>query len=145
MRSRSSALIATEGTTHSSSLFGYAWVDDAVAAYLSDGSLPARLEGNQPDVVCPALPLPEPMLANAAAKQASNWIMGALARVLKEKDVDIGGSPVTPERLAGLIAIVDRGAISGSMAKPRSRSRSERKRSVRIALWQVMTSEIQQL
>ena len=36
-------------------------------------------------------------------------------------------------------------AISGSIAKPCSRSGSDRKRSVRIALWHVMTSEIQQL
>src|SRR5438445_7328137 len=43
--------------------------------------------------------------------------MGELARKLKETGADIAASPVTPERLAGLIALVDKGTISGSMAK----------------------------
>jgi len=43
--------------------------------------------------------------------------MGELARKLKEQNQDLGSSPLGPERLAGLIALVDRGAISGSMAK----------------------------
>ncbi len=55
--------------------------------------------------------------AGAPAKAASNWIMGELARILKEHRVDIASSPVSPERLAGLIALVEQGTISGSMAK----------------------------
>ncbi len=55
--------------------------------------------------------------AGAAPKIAGNWIMGELARKLKETDADIAASPVTPERLAGLIALVEKGTISGSMAK----------------------------
>jgi aspartyl-tRNA(Asn)/glutamyl-tRNA(Gln) amidotransferase subunit B len=55
--------------------------------------------------------------AGAPPKAASNWIMGEVARKLKEQNLDPGSSPLAPERLAGLIAIVDRGAISGSMAK----------------------------
>src|SRR6185436_4628716 len=55
--------------------------------------------------------------AGAPAKAASNWIMGELARKLKEQNQELGSSPLGPERLAGLIALVDRGAISGSMAK----------------------------
>jgi aspartyl-tRNA(Asn)/glutamyl-tRNA(Gln) amidotransferase subunit B len=55
--------------------------------------------------------------AGAPAKAASNWIMGELARKLKEQGLDLASSPLGPERLAGLIALIDRGAISGSMAK----------------------------
>jgi aspartyl-tRNA(Asn)/glutamyl-tRNA(Gln) amidotransferase subunit B len=55
--------------------------------------------------------------AGAPPKLAGNWIMGELARKLKETDADITASPVTPERLAGLIALVEKGTISGSMAK----------------------------
>jgi aspartyl-tRNA(Asn)/glutamyl-tRNA(Gln) amidotransferase subunit B len=55
--------------------------------------------------------------AGAPAKAASNWIMGELARVLKEHGADIASSPITAERLAGLIALIEQGTISGSMAK----------------------------
>jgi len=53
----------------------------------------------------------------APAKAASNWIMGELARALKERNTDITSSPLGPGRLAGLIALIEKGAISGSMAK----------------------------
>src|SRR4029077_14942896 len=55
--------------------------------------------------------------AGAPPKLASNWIMGELARKLKELRVDAGASPLLPERLAGLIALVDHGVISQSIAK----------------------------
>jgi aspartyl-tRNA(Asn)/glutamyl-tRNA(Gln) amidotransferase subunit B len=55
--------------------------------------------------------------AGATAKVASNWIMGELARALNEHSADITISPVDSERLAGLIALVERGTLSGSMAK----------------------------
>jgi len=58
--------------------------------------------------------------AGAPAKLASNWIMGELARKLKEvdrTDIAFGASPVPAARLAGLIALVARGTISGPIAK----------------------------
>jgi aspartyl-tRNA(Asn)/glutamyl-tRNA(Gln) amidotransferase subunit B len=55
--------------------------------------------------------------AGASAKAASNWIMGELARRLKDQGRDVTESPVPADRLAGLLALVDTGAISGSMAK----------------------------
>jgi len=55
--------------------------------------------------------------AGAAAKTASNWIMGDVARTLKERQVDIAGSPIAPEQLARLLVLVEKGALSGPMAK----------------------------
>jgi aspartyl-tRNA(Asn)/glutamyl-tRNA(Gln) amidotransferase subunit B len=55
--------------------------------------------------------------AGAQPKAASNWIMGELARKLKAQSADITASPVTAERLAGLLVLIDKGTISGSMAK----------------------------
>jgi aspartyl-tRNA(Asn)/glutamyl-tRNA(Gln) amidotransferase subunit B len=43
--------------------------------------------------------------------------MGELARALNEQGSDISSSPLDAERLAGLIALVDKGTLSGSMAK----------------------------
>jgi aspartyl-tRNA(Asn)/glutamyl-tRNA(Gln) amidotransferase subunit B len=55
--------------------------------------------------------------AGAPPKAASNWMMGELARALKERGGDLSDPPVTPERLAGLLALVDGGRISGAIAK----------------------------
>jgi len=55
--------------------------------------------------------------AGAAAKPASNWIMGELVRKLKAIDAKTTPLPLPPERLAGLIALIENGTISGSMAK----------------------------
>jgi pimeloyl-ACP methyl ester carboxylesterase len=48
------------GTTHADSLNGNACVDDTIAAYLQDGSLPARKAGDVPDATCAPLPVPAP-------------------------------------------------------------------------------------
>lgn len=66
----SSVVIATEGTTHANSLFGLACVDDAVAAYLLDGTLPGRVSGSGPDVLCAAVPEPEPLAPAAGLADA---------------------------------------------------------------------------
>jgi aspartyl-tRNA(Asn)/glutamyl-tRNA(Gln) amidotransferase subunit B len=55
--------------------------------------------------------------AGAPAKAASNWIMGELARQLKERGRDIASVPVSASRLARLLTLIEKGTISGSIAK----------------------------
>jgi aspartyl-tRNA(Asn)/glutamyl-tRNA(Gln) amidotransferase subunit B len=55
--------------------------------------------------------------SGAPAKAASNWIMGELTRVLNEQSADVASSPISAERLAELLVLVERGTISGSTAK----------------------------
>ena len=55
--------------------------------------------------------------ASGNAKAASNWVMGELLRTMKERDTAIDQVPLTPAALAGLIALVEKGAISSSIAK----------------------------
>ena len=43
--------------------------------------------------------------------------MGEVLRNMKERAIDIGGVPITPAALAGLIAILDKGTISSTVAK----------------------------
>jgi aspartyl-tRNA(Asn)/glutamyl-tRNA(Gln) amidotransferase subunit B len=53
-------------------------------------------------------------------KTAANWIMGDLLRFLKDGDVDLkdlSSSPVTPKMLADMILLVEKGTISGKIAK----------------------------
>lgn len=51
------------------------------------------------------------------AKGASNWIMSELMRELKDAKIEITNSPITAPMLADLITSVDKGLISGKMAK----------------------------
>jgi aspartyl-tRNA(Asn)/glutamyl-tRNA(Gln) amidotransferase subunit B len=55
--------------------------------------------------------------ASRNAKAASNWIMGEVLRTLKERDQTIAQAPISPEALAALIALVDKGTISTSVGK----------------------------
>jgi aspartyl-tRNA(Asn)/glutamyl-tRNA(Gln) amidotransferase subunit B len=50
-------------------------------------------------------------------KGTSNWMMGELARVLNERGAGIEDSPVDAERLAGLVRLVSKGAVTGPIAK----------------------------
>src|SRR5262249_12342205 len=55
--------------------------------------------------------------AGAPPKMASNWIMGELSRALKDAGRDVSQSLVSPVHLAGLIALIEQGTISGAIAK----------------------------
>lgn len=50
-------------------------------------------------------------------KASSNWIMGEILRMMKETGVAIAAVPIAPAALAELIAIVDRGTVSSTVAK----------------------------
>ena len=50
-------------------------------------------------------------------RAAANWVMGELQRKLKETGAEITASPITAERLAAIIKMIDQGAISGPTAK----------------------------
>jgi aspartyl-tRNA(Asn)/glutamyl-tRNA(Gln) amidotransferase subunit B len=55
------------------------------------------------------------------AKALSNWIVGDLFRVLKERKLDeqltIGAWPIQPAQLAELVKLIEQGKISGKIAK----------------------------
>jgi aspartyl-tRNA(Asn)/glutamyl-tRNA(Gln) amidotransferase subunit B len=55
--------------------------------------------------------------ASGNAKAASNWVMGELARKLKETRDEIETAPLAPDALGELIALIDTGAITGPIAK----------------------------
>ena len=50
-------------------------------------------------------------------RAAANWVMGDLAGALKAAGKEIAESPVSPEQLGELLALVAKGEISGKMAK----------------------------
>jgi aspartyl-tRNA(Asn)/glutamyl-tRNA(Gln) amidotransferase subunit B len=59
----------------------------------------------------------EATAARVNPKAASNWIMGELLRTMKERGQEIDEVPLRPEALAGLVALVEKGAISNSVGK----------------------------
>ena len=67
---KSSLIAEPGGTSHANSLSGNACVDDQIAAYLADGTLPPRKPGNRADALCAPLPQPVPN-AEAASSTAS--------------------------------------------------------------------------
>jgi aspartyl-tRNA(Asn)/glutamyl-tRNA(Gln) amidotransferase subunit B len=59
----------------------------------------------------------EAVRAGGQPKAVSNWMMGDLMRLLNEDNRSIDECPLTPERLAGMLTLVDKGTISGKIAK----------------------------
>ena len=50
-------------------------------------------------------------------KTVSNWVMGELTRELNDTGMAIGASPVSPERLAALLRMVEQGTVSLKVAR----------------------------
>ena len=89
--------------------------------YMSDYGLPAydaELLTSRKDV---ADYFEDAVKIHANPKALSNWIVGDLFRELKERQLDeqlyITKWPVEPERLAQMVQLIDRGKISGKIAK----------------------------
>ncbi|WP_158964212.1 Asp-tRNA(Asn)/Glu-tRNA(Gln) amidotransferase subunit GatB [Chachezhania sediminis] len=59
----------------------------------------------------------EAVAAHADGKLAANWVINELFGRLKRDEKDIADSPMSPEQLAGVIALISKGDISGKIAK----------------------------
>lgn len=57
------------------------------------------------------------VVAGASAKTAANWIMGEVSRRLNDNGLAIAACPVIPALLADLLALIEKGTISGKIAK----------------------------
>ena len=55
--------------------------------------------------------------AGADAKQASNWLMGEFSAYLKAESKELHETKLSPEGLAGMIALIENGTISSKIAK----------------------------
>jgi aspartyl-tRNA(Asn)/glutamyl-tRNA(Gln) amidotransferase subunit B len=55
--------------------------------------------------------------AGASAKQVANWVMGDIAAYLKSNELSITDIALTPIILAELVNLIDKGTISGKIAK----------------------------
>jgi aspartyl-tRNA(Asn)/glutamyl-tRNA(Gln) amidotransferase subunit B len=55
--------------------------------------------------------------ADVAPKALSNWITGELFRLLRADDIEIDQARVSPEALAELVGLVEKGTITASSGK----------------------------
>ncbi len=55
--------------------------------------------------------------SSAGSKLCANWVMGEILGALNKAGLDITGCPLSSKRLAGLIARIEDGTISGKIAK----------------------------
>ncbi|MBE3554195.1 MAG: Asp-tRNA(Asn)/Glu-tRNA(Gln) amidotransferase subunit GatB [Thermicanus sp.] len=55
--------------------------------------------------------------AGVDAKAVSNWMMGELMGYLNKNNMEIDQIPMTPEQLAEMIRLIEKGTISGKIAK----------------------------
>ena len=59
----------------------------------------------------------EAVKCGAPPKKAANWILSEILREIKEDERGIDACPITPANLARLIGLIEKGTISGKMAK----------------------------
>jgi len=57
------------------------------------------------------------LAAGVEAKTAANWVSGEFLRHVNERGIGVGAASVTPERLAELVHLVERGAVTANAAK----------------------------
>lgn len=55
--------------------------------------------------------------AKAPGKKVANWIINNLLGILNEKSLEIGDSPIVPEKLADVLNLIEAGTVSNSQAK----------------------------
>lgn len=60
--------------------------------------------------------------AGAGAKQASNWLMGEVSAYLNAEQKELHDIALTPESLAGMIKLIEKGTLSSKLAKKYSKS-----------------------
>jgi aspartyl-tRNA(Asn)/glutamyl-tRNA(Gln) amidotransferase subunit B len=59
----------------------------------------------------------EAVRESSNAKAVSNWIMGDMMRLLKDRGVEADAVPFPGSYLASLVSLIDKGTISGTIAK----------------------------
>ncbi|HEX3028875.1 MAG TPA: Asp-tRNA(Asn)/Glu-tRNA(Gln) amidotransferase subunit GatB, partial [Clostridia bacterium] len=85
--------------------------------YVSEFSLPEYDAGILTSSKVLADFFEEAVRKSSNAKSVSNWIMGDMMKILKEKDMEASDIPFPGEYLARMITLIDTGKISGTIAK----------------------------
>ena len=87
------------------------------ARFVSDYKLPEYDAGVLTQSMALADYFEKVAAASGNAKAASNWVMGELTRKLNETKDPIESVPLPPDALAQFISLIDKGTITGPVAK----------------------------
>lgn len=85
--------------------------------YIAEYSLPEYDAGLLTSSKCLADFFEEAVKESSNAKAVSNWMMGDMMRLLKDKGMEADSIPFRGSHLAALVTLIDKGTISGSIAK----------------------------
>ncbi|MCX7950177.1 MAG: Asp-tRNA(Asn)/Glu-tRNA(Gln) amidotransferase subunit GatB, partial [Treponemataceae bacterium] len=107
---------------------GEEWVEEIRAAlpelpgarrkrYVNEFGLPEYDASILTNSKCLADFFEEAVSKSSNAKAVSNWIMGDVLRILKDRNMEPDAIPFPGEYLAKLIGLIDKGTISGTIAK----------------------------
>lgn len=90
---------------------------EKTARYVSDYGLPeydAKMITSEKAL---AVFFEETVALGSAPKEVSNWIMGDLMRILKDRELEVRGMPMTPGKLSRIISHVDAGKLNRAKAR----------------------------
>ena len=91
--------------------------DKKMARYISEFNLP-EYDAN---LITSLKPMAEFFDAtvkySVLPKYVGNWLMGDISRILREREMEFTDMKITPERLAQMIELIDKGVISNTAAK----------------------------
>lgn len=85
--------------------------------YVTEYSLPEYDAGLLTSSKCLADFFEEAVRESRNAKAVSNWMMGDMMRLLKDKGLEADSIPFPGSHLAALVSLIDNGTISGTTAK----------------------------
>ncbi len=87
------------------------------ARYAAEFGLPEADAGQLTAERATALWFEAAVAAGSPPKAAANWLISELMKYLNDGNRSIEDCPIRPEQLAGLISLIDKGTISGKIAK----------------------------
>jgi aspartyl-tRNA(Asn)/glutamyl-tRNA(Gln) amidotransferase subunit B len=104
------------------------WIDEIKASlpelpdakrhrFVSDFGLPAHDADLLSSERATAKWFEEAVKAGGQPKAVSNWMMGELMKLLNEENKAIDACPIQPKQLAEMLHLIDKGTISGKIAK----------------------------
>lgn len=91
--------------------------DERRARYVGDLGLPEYDTQVLTQTITMADYFEATIAAGADVKQASNWLMGEVSAYLNAQNKEISDLPMTPEALAKMIELIEKGTLSSKMAK----------------------------